>query len=724
MPKTIIISNRLPIKVQRTETGLAYETSEGGLATGLGSIYKTDDNIWIGWPGTFFNDEAEQEQVSKDLSEQSMHPVFLTEAEIRDFYEGFSNETLWPSFHYFSQYAVYDDTFWEAYQQVNRKFCQAVMERAEPGDTIWVHDYQLLLLPQMVREEVAESTIGFFQHIPFPSYEVFRLLPWREQILKGMLGADLVGFHTFDDARHFLSSVSRIVGWTSSQNLIDNGHRQIMVDAFPMGIDYEKYASLAASEEMKEKLKEYREALHDQKVMLSIDRLDYSKGIPQRLRGFELLLQEHPEFREKVTLFMLVVPSRDQVEQYRELKETIDELVGRINSSYRTITWNPIQYFYRSFPLEELSALYALADIALVTPMRDGMNLVCKEFVASKLDQSGVLILSEMAGAAKELSDALLINPNDLGAMVLAMQEAMVMPEEEQKLRMQHMQEILQQYDIHHWVSIFMNRLDYIKIKQMSLATEYLSEEERDDLLKAYKKSGERILFLDYDGTLTSFHNNPKHAKPDNELLQVLGCLAQEKGNKVVIISGRDRRTLEEWLGHLQVDIIAEHGVWVREYGQDWKMLHHLTSDWKVEIKPILELLVSRTPGSFIEEKDFSLVWHYRKVDPGLGELRARELHNHLQYLASNINLQVMEGDKVLEVKNVEVNKGLATLRWLEEHPHDFLLGIGDDRTDEDMFRIMPKEAFTIKVGSKRSLARFNLNNTVEVRKLLQSLCS
>ncbi|ALI98399.1 bifunctional alpha,alpha-trehalose-phosphate synthase (UDP-forming)/trehalose-phosphatase [Rufibacter tibetensis] len=724
MPKTIIISNRLPIKVQRTEDGLTYETSEGGLATGLGSIYKTDDNIWIGWPGTFFNDTAEQEQVTKDLSEQSMRPVFLTESEIHNFYEGFSNETLWPSFHYFSQYAVYDDTFWEAYQGVNGKFCRAVMEHAEPGDTIWVHDYQLLLLPALIREALPESTIGFFQHIPFPSYEVFRLLPWREQILKGMLGADLVGFHTFDDARHFLSSVSRIVGWTASQSIIDNGSRQIMVDAFPMGIDYEKYASLAASEEMKEKQKEYREALHHQKVMLSIDRLDYSKGIPQRLRGFELLLHEHPEFREKVTLFMLVVPSRDQVEQYRELKETIDELVGRINSSYRTITWNPIQYFYRSFPLEELSALYSLADIALVTPMRDGMNLVCKEFVASKLDQKGVLILSEMAGAAKELSDAILINPNDLGAMVRAMQEAMIMPEEEQKLRMQHMQEVLKRYDIHHWVSIFMNRLEYIKLKQMSLATEYLSEEERDELLEAYTNASQRILFLDYDGTLTSFTNNPKHAKPDTELLQVLGCLAQEDNNKVVIISGRDRATLEEWLGHLDVDIIAEHGVWARERGQDWEMLHHLTSDWKSEIRPILELLVSRTPGSFIEEKDFSLVWHYRKVDPGLGELRARELGNHLQYLASNINLQVMEGDKVLEIKNVEVNKGLATLSWLEEHPHDFLLGIGDDRTDEDMFRIMPKEAFTIKVGSKRSLARFNLDNTKEVRKLLQSMCA
>ncbi len=236
MPKTIIISNRLPIKVQRTEEGLAYESSEGGLATGLGSIYKQGDNVWIGWPGTYFEEDSEKKQVRQDLHQQSMHPVYLTEGEIRDFYEGFSNETLWPTFHYFSQYAVYEDTYWEAYQRVNQKFCEAVMELASAGDTIWVHDYQLLLLPAMLREQMPESTIGFFQHIPFPSFEVFRLLPWREQLLQGMLGADLIGFHTYDDARHFLSSVSRIVGLNTSQGLIDNGFRNIMVDAFPMGL--------------------------------------------------------------------------------------------------------------------------------------------------------------------------------------------------------------------------------------------------------------------------------------------------------------------------------------------------------------------------------------------------------------------------------------------------------------------------------------------------------
>lgn len=722
MPKTIIISNRLPIKVQRTDGSRTYESSEGGLATGLGSIYKQGDNIWIGWPGTYFEDEAEQQQVHQDLSEQSMRPVFLTEDEIRDFYEGFSNETLWPTFHYFPQYALYETEYWTAYESVNQKFCRAVMEVAEPGDTIWVHDYQLLLLPNLIREELPSSTIGFFQHIPFPSYEVFRLLPWREQLLTGMLGADLIGFHTYDDARHFLSSVSRIIGLNTSQGLIDNGFRNIMVDAFPMGIDYEKYASIAASEETRIKRDEYKEALPDQKLILSIDRLDYSKGIPKRLQAFELFLEENPAFHGKVTLSMVVVPSRDQVGQYRELKETIDELVGRINSAYRTISWNPIQYFYRAFPLEELSAMYSLADIALVTPMRDGMNLVCKEYVASRLDQSGVLILSEMAGASRELSDALLINPNDLGQMVKAIHEALVMPLEEQRVRMQHMQDLVKRYNIHHWVAIFMNRLEFIKMKQLAMATEYLSSEESQQLVDTFQQAQQRLLFLDYDGTLSPFKMEPTEAYPDQELLDILQDLTSDAKNQVVIVSGRDRKTLEKWLGHLPVDIIAEHGVWSRKRGGEWEMLQHLSDSWKEEVRPILELHVSRTPGSFIEEKDFSLVWHYRKVDRTLAELRARELSNYLLFIAANINLQVMEGDKVVEIKNVEVNKGVATTKWLENNPHDFILCIGDDRTDEDMFATMPDEAFTIKVGNERSRARFNLDNAKEVRRLLTTL--
>ncbi|WP_192821923.1 bifunctional alpha,alpha-trehalose-phosphate synthase (UDP-forming)/trehalose-phosphatase [Rufibacter sp. LB8] len=724
MPKTIIISNRLPIKVQQQPDGtITYETSEGGLATGLGSIYKEGDNLWIGWPGMYFDDEAQQQQVTQDLAAQSMFPVFLTESEIRDFYEGFSNETLWPTFHYFSQYAVYEDAFWDAYQSVNQKFCQAVLQNAEPEDTIWVHDYQLLLLPALIREQMPGSTIGFFQHIPFPSYEVFRLLPWRQQLLHGMLGADLIGFHTYDDARHFLSSVSRIIGFNTAQGLIDNGDRNIMVDAFPMGIDYDKYEQLATLPQTQEKIAEYRKALPQQKIILAIDRLDYSKGIPQRLLAFELFLKENPEFHGSVTLSMVVVPSRDQVDQYRQLKETIDELVGRINSAYRTISWNPIQYFYRSFPIEELSALYCIADIAMVTPMRDGMNLVCKEFIASKIDQKGVLVLSEMAGASRELADALMVNPNDLGQMVRSLKEALTMPEKEQITRMTHLQDLVRRYNIHHWVKIFMNRLDYIKTKQQAMATKTLSREESQLLQERFNQAQQRLLFLDYDGTLSPFHREPQQAFPDQELLETLTCLTQEPKNQVVIVSGRDRHTLQNWLGHLPLDIIAEHGVWSRMRGHDWEMLQNLSGTWKEEVRPILELHVSRTPGSFIEEKDFSLVWHYRKVDPTLAELRARELSNYLLFIAANINLQVMEGDKVVEIKNIEVNKGVATARWLETNPQDFILCIGDDRTDEDMFGAMPEEAFTIKVGHERSRARFNLENSPQVRKLLKSLC-
>ena len=321
MSRTIIVSNRLPVTVLKKNQHIEYKTSEGGLATGLGSVYKKGSNRWIGWPGIFLEEEGDQLQVAADLQADHMHPIFLTKNEIKEYYEGFSNETLWPTFHYFLQYAVYDQKMWETYRRVNQKFCNEVMKIAKPGDTIWVHDYQLLLLPQMLRENLPDSNIGFFQHIPFPSYEVFRLLPWREELLNGMLGSDLLGFHTYDDARHFLSSVSRIVGLNNQQGLIDTGKRTVMVDAFPMGIDYDKYAEVAEEEETLKREASYRQSFEGQKIILSIDRLDYSKGIPQRLEAFENFLKRFPEFQEKVTLLMIVVPSRDQVGKYKELKK-------------------------------------------------------------------------------------------------------------------------------------------------------------------------------------------------------------------------------------------------------------------------------------------------------------------------------------------------------------------------------------------------------------------
>ncbi|MGB5931199.1 MAG: bifunctional alpha,alpha-trehalose-phosphate synthase (UDP-forming)/trehalose-phosphatase, partial [Cyclobacteriaceae bacterium] len=514
MSKTIIVSNRLPVKILSEDDQLTYKPSEGGLATGLGSISKDGDNLWIGWPGIEIKEKDTQEEVCEHLKEESMRPVFLTAEEIKDFYEGFSNETLWPCFHYFNEYVVYEQSLFEAYERVNRKFAEAIVEHAQPGDTLWIHDYQLLLVPGMVREMLPKISIGFFLHIPFPSYEVFRLLPWRKQLLSGMLGADLLGFHTYDDMRHFLSSVGRLVGYSNLHGKIQLEDRKIIVDSFPMGIDYEKYANSAASPETIRREVRYRTHLGEQKLILSIDRLDYSKGINKRLRAFELFLERYPEYHEKVSLVMVVVPSRDQVPKYKRLKEEIDELTGRINGTFGRIAWTPIHYFYRSFPLEALSAFYRMADVALVTPLRDGMNLVCKEFIASKLDRRGVLILSEMAGASKELSDAILINPNDINKLVESLKRGLEMPEDEQIRHMSIMQASLRRYNIHHWVNLFMDRLEDIKREQEAKATLLLDEDSKKQMFSEYEEASERLIFLDYDGTLSPFVDDPKDAYP------------------------------------------------------------------------------------------------------------------------------------------------------------------------------------------------------------------
>ncbi|MBD2770507.1 trehalose-phosphatase, partial [Hymenobacter sp. BT664] len=390
---------------------------------------------------------------------------------------------------------------------------------------------------------------------------------------------------------------------------------------------------------------------------------------------------------------------------------------------HSSMSWSPIHYFYRSFPFEELAALYRLADVALVTPVRDGMNLVAKEFVASKAGQRGVLILSERAGAAHELSDALIINPTDLNQLVEALHEGLLMPEEEQLTRMANMQALVQQYDVFAWTKLFMDRLAYSKIKQHTLATNTLDEAVMAELLRDYHAAARRLLLLDYDGTLVGFRANPQQAAPDAELRELLRALSDNPQNRVVIISGRDRGTLEKWLGDLPLDFVAEHGVWLRRAGEEWRLFQELRADWKRELRPMLELYVRRTAGSFIEEKDYSLVWHYRRADADLGAMRARDLMSHLTFITSNTDLQVLEGNKIIEIKNTGINKGAAASRWLSSEQPDFILAVGDDRTDEDTFGAMPPEAYTVKVGgAPRSRARYSSPSSAEIRQLLRSL--
>ena len=722
MGKTIIISNRLPVKIEQENNELVYKASEGGLATGLNSVFKQGNNLWVGWPGLAI-EKSQEEEVHSNLIKQHMKPVFLSTEEIEDFYEGFSNETLWPNFHYFNQYTVYKEELWLAYQRVNQKFAEIVSEELEDDDTVWIHDYQLLLLPQLIRAISPNATIGFFLHIPFPSYESFRLLPWRRELLNGMLGADFLGFHTYDDMRHFLSSVNRLAGLGNSNGTIKVKNRLIKADALPMGIDYEKYAASAQDPETLAREARYRKSIGTVKLILSIDRLDYSKGIPQRLRAFELFLSKYPDFKEKVSLFMVVVPSRDSVSKYKQLKEEIDLLVGRINGQFSKLNWTPIHYFYRSFPLPALSAFYRISDVALVSPMRDGMNLVCKEYVASRLDKKGVLILSEMAGASKELSDAIIVNPNDIHQLVEAMHKALTMPEALQIESMTSMQKSLKRYNIHAWVKLFMDELANVKKEQSHLKTRLIDNQLSEEIKHAYKQSKERLIFLDYDGTLVGFNENPDDSKPDQELIEILERLTKDKNNHIVIISGRGRQFLEEWMKPYSLDIVAEHGVWIKRMGKPFKTFIKINASWKKETMSLLERYVNRTPGSFVEEKDYSLVWHYRKVETGLGEVRTRELTSHLKYMTANENLEVLEGDMIVEIKNSEINKGKAAQKLMEIYPEaDFLLALGDDFTDEDTFKAMPEEAYTIKVGTSASEAKFSVNSYKEVRKLLNEI--
>jgi trehalose 6-phosphate synthase/phosphatase len=362
-----------------------------------------------------------------------------------------------------------------------------------------------------------------------------------------------------------------------------------------------------------------------------------------------------------------------------------------------------------------------MADVAMVTPLRDGMNLVCKEYVASKLDQTGVLILSEMAGASKELSDALIVNPNSKLQVVGAIYEALNMPLEEQKKHMSAMQDILKKFNIHHWVKLFFTRLDEVTAMRQEYATKVIDENIEKSITKGFREAKKRALFLDYDGTLVPFHADPMKVNPDEELQKLMKNLATEN-TRVIVISGRDRTTLQDWLGEFPIDFIGEHGVWIKMDGGEWKMSKKLDNDWKEEIRPILDIYVNKTPSSFVEEKDYSLVWHYRKVETGLGELRAREIISHLKYLSTNKNLEVLEGNKVVEIKNIEVNKGITAQKWLSTHDVDFIMAIGDDWTDEDTFKAMPEEAVTIKVGSVHSAAKYSIRDYQAARNLLKAM--
>ncbi len=715
MSKMIFVSNRLPVTVKINKQEIIYQKSIGGLATGLKSYHESQDTLWVGWPG-YASDRMKKSQLT-DISESLLNdyncfPVNLTERDVKLYYEGFSNRTIWPLFHYFSNLTEYDEANWQRYKKINEKFYNVIKDHLEPDSTIWIHDYQLMLLPELIKNNHPTVKIGFFLHIPFPSSEIFRLLVWKKEILTGILGADLIGFHTYDYVRHFLSSVRRILNINHHFYKIFYNHRQIEIDAFPMGIDYHYFST--------HKVK--KPILNDDKVknILSVDRLDYTKGIPERIRAYKTFLEKYPKYRGRVRLNLIVAPSRQTLPFYDQLRSEIEILISQINGQFGSHDWMPIWYYFRSFTQDELIAYYKASDILLVTPLRDGMNLVAKEYIASRTDMLATLIISETAGAASELSEAIIINPNDDIQIAEAIKSGLEMSKTEKIQRNRIMHERIWRYNVNFWAEEFINRLDKIEFQtEVKVPREDMVD--KKSLFKDYDQATERVLFLDYDGTLSEFKKTPMQAAPNRSLKSLITKLTNNPKNTVVIISGRDHETLELWFGHMKVNLVGDHGLWYKKIGHQWKKTISIDSEWKPSIRHVLEMYVDRMPGSFIEEKSHSIALHYRQAEPEMVSVKLSEIKDALYSIKGSTPIEIQQGNMVLEVKDQRVNKGNATALFTNDQDFDFILTAGDDTTDEDMFKALP-ESYSIKIGFGQTAAKYRVHSDKDFRKLLKEI--
>lgn len=728
-PRLVIAANRLPYRTTERKGRLSFSPSAGGLATSMAAYLsgRTDGPTpWVGASDLTAKALARHTGPERTLThgEHLLVPVPLPRKLYTAYYDGFCNSMLWPMFHYFPSYARFQQEHFDAYVEVNRQFCARLLEIARPGDRIWVHDYHLMLLPGMLRGTLPEAEIAFFLHIPFPSHEVFRLIPeaWRRSLLQGLLGADLVGFHTHAYAQHFKHSVQHVLGYDHQLRTVRTPEQVSVVDAFPISIDTGRFRALRDDPRVVEERRKVHGQTGDRRILFSADRLDYTKGLPSRLAAYEFFLQQHPEFLGQVVFIMVVVPSRDVVDTYAELRRDIEMQVSRINGHFGRIDWTPVVYQYRDVPLTKLVALYSAADVALITPMRDGMNLVAKEFVACCSEGRGVLVLSETAGAAEELGGALLVNPNDKAAIAEAVLRALTMPREEQTERYRAMMHRLEHYDVKAWATDLLGQLHESHAERDRMRAKLVSPAIADELVRAYRRARSRVLLLDHDGTLAPFTRDPAAAGPTAAVLELIEGLAADPANRVVVISGRGPAELEAWFGHLPIALSAEHGVFFRDKDGRWNDMD-ASPPWKDALLPLFHAMADRCPGALVQVKKASLTWHYRGADRDLGFLRSRELIDRLVGMAPEMGFRVMEGNMVVEARPVGKDKGEAVREILRTAGEvDLILALGDDRTDEDMFNVLPPQAWSIRVGMRPSLARYNLRHQSDVVPLLTRL--
>ncbi|HEU4405222.1 MAG TPA: bifunctional alpha,alpha-trehalose-phosphate synthase (UDP-forming)/trehalose-phosphatase [Polyangiaceae bacterium] len=727
MSRLLIVSNRLPVSLRHEQGAVQVVPSAGGLATAMSGPHERLGALWVGWPGEVGKaSEAERKAIDERLRALRTAPIYLSSNDVAHYYDGFSNGVLWPLLHYLLEKVRLDaQRDWDVYRAVNQRFADRVVEHYEEGDLVWVHDYQLTLVPAMVRQQLPSARIGFFLHVPFPSDDVFRILPWREEIMRGLLGADLIGFHTASYRHNFGRAAAYVLGLDPGAEALWFEGRRVRLGVHPISVDFAEFDRLGRAPEALAEAAALRPPAPGGRLLLGVDRLDYTKGILRRMLAVERLLEREPSLRRRLRFLQVAVPTREKVEAYAELRRSVNEAVGRINAQYGTTSSAPIHFLYRSLPPAQLVALYRAADVMLVTPLRDGMNLVAKEYVAARSDERGVLVLSEFAGAAAELREASLVNPFDIGGVAAAIKRALEMPAHEQGARMRALRAQVSANDVHHWAESFLQDLSASERPAAVVAGGRRAFERLREAFRAARAAPHRLLLLDYDGTLVPRPAVPELALPDEALLALLGRLARAPATDVHIVSERPRDSLDRWLGGLPLHLHAEHGFWSKPAGAaDWAP-NRLGSDaWKERLRAAFEALAGRTPGSFVEETIASLALHCPAAESTVAAERIRELREQLRVLVPVDEAELVEGIKVLLVRLRGVNKGGVATRVLAGRPEGgFVAAAGDGVTDDDLFRAAPPEALTIRVGAwPTASAAYQVASHAELRALLAEL--
>ncbi|CAM0954574.1 unnamed protein product [Alopecurus aequalis] len=787
--RLIVVANQLPVVARRRPDGRGWVFSLDDDSLLLRLRDGIPDDMEVLFIGTLRADVplSEQEEVSQTLIDGfRCAPVFLPPDLYDRFYQNFCKGYLWPLFHYMLPFATaaqapndapsvggrFDRASWEAYVLANKHFFEKVVEVINPEDDyVWVHDYHLMALPTFLRRRFNRLRIGFFLHSPFPSSEIYRSLPVREEILRTMLNCDLIGFHTFDYARHFLSCCSRMLGieYQSKRGYIglDYYGRTVGIKIMPVGIHMGQLQSVLRLPEMQRKVAELRQQFEGKAVLLGMDDMDIFKGINLKLLAFEYMLKMHPKWQGRAVLVQIANPARGKGKDIEVIRAEIQDSCDRINRQFGRTGYSPIVFIDQNVPSVEKLAYYTVAECVVVTAVRDGMNLTPYEYIVCRQGlpssdtspevsgpRKSMLVVSEFIGCSPSLSGAIRVNPWNIEATAESLNEAISMSEHEKQLRHEKHYRYVSTHDVAYWSRSFIQDLerackDHFRKPCWGIGLGFgfrvvaldpnFAKLSFDSILMSYGRSKSRAIFLDYDGTLVP--QSSIYQKPSEELVSIINTLCSDRSNIVFIVSGRSKASLASMFSSCpMLGIAAEHGYflrWTRD--EEWQTSAQSQDvGWMQMAEPVMNLYTESTDGSYIETKETALVWHHRDADQGFASSQAKEMLDHLESVLANEAVAVKSGQFIVEVKPQGVSKGLVAEKILASmkdkgQQADFVLCIGDDRSDEDMFEniadamkrsvVAPKTPlFACTVGQKPSKAKFYLDDTYEVVSMLSAL--